>query len=239
MLVEMRTRMDGMEQRMNEKAETTTEPEVETVEREESVEDSDDSEAEKGADKAPDVSPNSIRKDLRLMAQATERLAKLQAEDAELEGEVAGATGRGRGRKSGSKMVASDTIKQRIDWPHFYVQRVVAGSRQCVEYADLTVEEFVFGFLRMLAAPECMMDKDTMLNVLEMLMQDAMDYSWKNARGFYEMLGWDVEKRVMVWSDTNRIMQQRMTFSRAVYPKEKEGKLNRKLQRHRNKHTLV
>ena len=114
MLVEMRTRMDGMEQRMNEKAETTTEPEVETVEREESVEDSDDSEAEKGADKAPDVSPNSIRKDLRLMAQATERLAKLQAEDAELEGEVAGATGRGRGRKSGSKMVASDIMQQRM-----------------------------------------------------------------------------------------------------------------------------
>ena len=60
---------------------------------------------------------------------------------------------RDRGRKSGSTLVASDLVRDRIDWPHMHVKRVIGGRRKNVEYTDLRIEEFVHGFLVMLASP--------------------------------------------------------------------------------------
>ena len=63
-----------------------------------------------------------------------------------------------------------------------------------------------------------------MLDLLEMLMQDTMDYSWIKERNFYETLGIDVEMGEMKWSDDTKIAQHRANYSRAVFPEKKEAK---------------
>ena len=56
-----------------------------------------------------------------------------------------------------------------------------------------------------------------------MIMQDTMDYSWKNASNFYETLGKEVEKGTMTWHDADTIRDYRMTYSRALFPEKKEA----------------
>ena len=199
---------------------------------------SEDSEgAEVAADNQPQreeteeaASPSSLREDARLMRQAAERLARLQIDDSDQEDELPISSRRAQGKKSGSLMLASDTVKKRIDWPHMYVRRTVGGKRRSVAYADLRVEEFVYGFLCMLENPKCKMDSKRMMTILRDMMQDTIDFTWQNALGFYEMVGVDVEYGVLLWSDTDRIKEMRMTYARTTFPDKKENKEGAKAQ---------
>ena len=143
------------------------------------------------------ATPDSLRHNIHLMAQAA---------------------------KSGSLMVATDRIKYSIDWPHMHVRRMTNGKRRTLNYAELTPEEFVYGYLTMLINPRNGMDEKIMIPLLRIVMQDTVDYSWINARNFYETLGIEVEKGDMRWEDTETIREYRMTYSRAVFPETKDGK---------------
>ena len=158
------------------------------------------------------------------MAQAAGRIAQFEGSDADDEDTTELLRGKKKGKKSGSLMVGTESVEHTIDWPHMHVRRMVSGKRKNLAYSELKMEEFVFWFLAMLKSPKCKMDKDMMLDLLQMLMQDTMDYSWCNARNFYENLGIDVEMGEMKWSDESRITQQCMAYSRAVFPEKKETK---------------
>ena len=173
-----------------------------------------------------DLMPSVLRNDVRTMRRAAERIAWLQLDDEDDEGATAMPLGRRSGKKSGANMVAADTVKKRIDWPHLYVKRRVAGTRVPVPYADIHINEFVYGFLIMLKSPKFTEDKDTMLDVLGMLMEDSMNFSWSNARGFYYMLGQDVEQGVRKWEDRGAIQEMQLLQSRAVFPDNKEAPSN-------------
>ena len=170
------------------------------------------------------MNPQMLRKDFKLMARAAQRLAELGREDLDEEDQSRWPRQRDRGKKSGSTLVASDLVRDRIDWPHMHVKRVTNGRRKNVEYTDMKVEEFVFGFIKMIRAPRNKMDSETMIDILLMLMQDTIDFSWKNALNFYEMLGLDVENGDVAWSDNAAITSMRMTYSRTVFPDKKEAK---------------
>ena len=105
-----------------------------------------------------------------------------------------------------------------------HVRRVVNGKRQNLTYSELRMEEFVFGFIAMLKSPRNKKDKNTMIDLLQILMQDAMDYSWGNALGFYESIGLEVEHGMLKWNNNARITDLPMTYSRAVFPENKEAK---------------
>ena len=109
-----------------------------------------------------------------------------------------------------------------------HVQRVVAGQRTAISYKELKVEEFVLGFLIMLDSPRGKWDKEVMLEILKMLLQDTVDFDWENARNFYQMVGLDVEAGVRRWTDMEAIRQQRIIHSRTVYPEKKESKESKK-----------
>ena len=133
------------------------------------------------------------------MRQAVRRLERLRIREfdkAELDGQT---TNKAAGKKSGSVLTATDKVVKHIDWPHMYVRRMVGGQRKEVAYNDLKVEEFVHGFLNMIAAPKNNMDYKGMLDILMNLMQDAMEFSWLNARSFYQMIVQDVEQGVVKW----------------------------------------
>ena len=157
------------------------------------------------------------------MAQAAGRIARIgTAQEEEDDGQLV--THKAKGKKSGALLMASDTVEQQIDWPQMHVKRVVGGKRENVAYTDLSVEEFVYGYIAMILTPRNNLDMLTMVKLLSILMQDAMDYSWNNARGFYDSIGWAVENGEMKWTDTDAIRDMQMMYSRTVFPDKKEQK---------------
>ena len=102
--------------------------------------------------------------------------------------------------------------------------RMVQGSQKPVPYKELKVEEFVYGFIKMLRAPNNKLDLLGMIDILSMIMQDTVDFSWNNARRFYEKVGLDVEKAGLAWTDMNRINGMRLVYSRTIFPEVKDNK---------------
>ena len=172
------------------------------------------------------ITPESLRSDVKAMQRAAQRIASYRMDDEDdFEEDEDNSDGtRKNGKKSGSLRLAADKVKRDIDWPHLHINRVVAGKRVPVAYKELRIEEFVFGFLEMLDSERRKWDRDLMLNILKMCMQDAMDFSWENARAFYRLVGVDVESGVRGWTDTDGIRDLRMLHSRIVYPEAKENK---------------
>ena len=171
-----------------------------------------------------EASPVSLRKDLRLMRQAAEKLARLRMDDSDDNDMEDLPKTRDNGKKSGATMTAVQSVRTRIDWPHFYVQRMGAGKTKGVICSELKVEEFVFGFLAMLRAAKGKWEKEEMLDLLQNMMQDTMEFSWANALTFYEKLGIDIEKKLTSWASLERIRELRMTYARTVFPQKREVK---------------
>ena len=172
---------------------------------------------EEEVEEEPDIAPatvQTLRKDLRVMSQAARRLAQLKMDDSDEDDLDDMPRGRHAGKKSGSVMTPTDRVKTRIDWPHWHVSRVSGGRRKNVPYAELRIDEFVYGFMLMIGDPACKWDYRMMTQILTDMMQD----SWGNAAGFYEMAALDVEKGRMKWSDKDRLNQMRMTYARTVFP---------------------
>ena len=84
--------------------------------------------------------------------------------------------------------------------------------------------EFVLGFLMMLDARKDKWDREVMLDILKMLMQDTVDFAWEKALNFYKMIGLDVEAGIRRWEDTEVIGRLRLVHSRTVFPGKKESK---------------
>ena len=169
-----------------------------------------------------------LRNDMRAMQKAVERMSQLSIKDSDDEDKTTTSRTKKNGKKSGSTMLATQIVDERIDWPQLYVVRTVAGNRTPVPYKELRIEEFVYGFLMMIDSPKCKWDRDVMLEILKMLMQDTMDFAWENARAFYEMVGVDVEYGLKKWDDTEAIMKARLLHSRTVLPEKKENKETKK-----------
>ena len=222
LLRQLKRQMDAMEENMKEMQEARR---VETEERNSAVVpvESQQQNSAAGSDMQI-VHSATLRNDIRAMQRAAQRIA--QFKDDQLEEDELGATNKStsNGKKSGSLLVAADRVDNRIDWPHMYVTRGSAGSRIPVPYKELKVDEFVFGFLEMLDSPKFKWDREMMLKIFKMLMQDSMDFAWENARGFYGLLGVDVESGVKEWTDTEAIRDMRMLHSRIVLPEKKETK---------------
>ena len=172
------------------------------------------------------ATPDSLRRNLQLMAQAAGRLAQLGDDDREDEENGTLSLTKTRGKKSGSVMVATEIVRRVIDWPHLHVCRRVNGHSKNLTFKELKPEEFVCGFLVMLKNTRNRMNRDVMLEILEMVMQDTVDYSWNNGREFYEKLGLEVEKGALEWNDDERIRSYRANYSRVIFPEKKEAREN-------------
>ena len=108
------------------------------------------------------------------------------------------------GKKSGSLIVAGESVIECIDWPHLYVTWMVNGRRKGVPYTDLRV---------MIESPLCKWDYRVMTRVFRIIMQDAMNISWPFVLALYKTIGVDVGKGVMEWDDIERINEYRSNYS--------------------------
>ena len=170
-----------------------------------------------------DITPTTLRQRAPLMKKAADRLTRVRWQDDDSETTAETTRNKSGGKKSGSILVAAETVEERIDWPHMYVTRMAAGKRKGVSYSDLTSEEFVLGYVHMLQAPHCNWDTKEMLTLLGVVMQHSVEYSWENARAFFQDIGIGVEKDRMGWSDEAKIMNLRFTHSRNRGPERREN----------------
>ena len=112
----------------------------------------------RGGSDTETATTQSLRTNLRLMAQAAGRIAQLEGSDADDDDLTELTKSRKKGKKSGSLMVGTDSVEHTIAWPHMQVRRTVNGARKSLAYKELKVEEFVYGFLVMRRSPKCTMD---------------------------------------------------------------------------------
>ena len=165
----------------------------------------------------PKATPDTVRQDHEVMAEAMARMAEWGLdEDGMIDKTDVPRKWRNRQRKSGAVSTGMDSIKVFVDWPHFHIQK---GPKQIApELSDITAEEFVLGYLRMLDDPDSQFDRERMLSILKDILEDSVDFGWERAKAFYTMLGRQVEQRRLLWSDTEQILKLRLTHSRVSIP---------------------
>ena len=128
LLLEIRGRMDNFDQRLQRVEEKGSE--TSSIAQEEPPMDRAEMEETPNVDtrREEDTTPQSLMKDITLMAEAASRIAQLQMNEYNEVQEGTGITVRkAHAKKSGSVMMASDIVQQTIDWPHLHVRRMEAG----------------------------------------------------------------------------------------------------------------
>ena len=164
-----------------------------------------------------ELTPQSLRKDRVTMDAVAAKLAEWGVVEDEAQPSTSGVlTWRAGAKKSGAVSKGTDNIKKVIDWPHFHIRQ--GPKRTVPTFEEISSHEFVLGFLRMIRDPASKYDKDRMLEVLSDVMEDTIDFGWENAKGFYNMVGQDIEQNKLDWNDKQALLQMRLTHSRTVLP---------------------
>ena len=98
-----------------------------------------------------------------------------------------------------------------IDWPHLYVYR--GADRRPAQYSELTLAEFVHGYLSMLDNPRNNFSREVMLNILKDMTLDTALYGWPQIRNFYRILASSIEMARFDWCDANQIAALRLQYA--------------------------
>ena len=98
--------------------------------------------------------------DQRTADAVSNRLVQLSLDDSDHSSESA----KKKDKKSGISRTVEDLVLSEIDWPHLYVYR--GQDRKPAIYNDLTLAEFIFGYILMINNPRSMLDKELMLHTL-------------------------------------------------------------------------
>ena len=109
--------------------------------------------------------------------------------------------------KSGRVKTASDFIKIEVEWPHYHVYRG-GGGRKPAAYDELTVEEFVHGYLATVLEGKLSSSvQQLMLQHLRYLMWDAAEFSFDAARSCHSIVLQHLEQRRLTWADQDKLQE--------------------------------
>ena len=78
-------------------------------------------------------------------------------------------------------------------------------NRQRISYDQLSLTQFVQGFVKNILDESDQNCREQMLVYLSDLMEDATDFTWANAKAAHAVLLCDMERGVLDWSHTSRI----------------------------------
>ena len=113
-----------------------------------------------------------------------------------------------RSKRSGAVRVATDCIIWDIDWPHYHTER--GPGRAPVQYDDLTIAEFVAGYMHIVNSPKITpMVRDNMLIHLQNLMVDATRQMWHVVRHFHRTVLVHMEMGLLTWENMDIIKEMR------------------------------
>ena len=156
---------------------------------------------EQGNQLIPMVS--ALRENNHINACVNRRLAELGIAEDDCEGATDINRRKQRGKKSGLSRTIEDQVIRDIDWPHLYVYR--GTDRKPAQYNELTLAEFVHGYLSMIDNPRNNLSREVMLNILKDMTLDATLYGWPQIRNFYRILASSIEMARFDWNDTIQI----------------------------------
>ena len=94
-------------------------------------------------------------------------------------------------------------VNKRVAWPH---EHILGGhSHQRVTYDQLSLTQFIQGFVKNIIGEKDRDCKDKMLHYLGDLMEDATDFSWSSAKSAHAVLLCEMERGSVDWFNTDRI----------------------------------
>ncbi len=218
--------IDSMDARLekvegNGETEGETESETEHQEEDKGSEDTEEEQREKVV--------KDLQTDKQIQAAVKQRLRELQLasdDDEDLSDDGAGGGAAAfiskRGKKSGRARTANERIKKEVDWPHFHIYR--GSDMEPAKYGDLTVQEFVNGFLASRKyCDETLATRERMLEHLQEMMQDAADYPWANVRNYHGIVLHQFEMGRLTWADRGRIQQLRRMYAQTTRGSHLDG----------------
>ena len=112
-------------------------------------------------------------------------------------------------------------VEKKVAWP----QDVILGgaNRQRVSYDQLSLTQFVQGFVRNVVEENDQCVKDKMLLYLSDLMEDATDFAWVNAKAAHAVVLCEMERGVLDWHDTDRLDRLRRAHAQKHVTQIKHG----------------
>ena len=94
-------------------------------------------------------------------------------------------------------------VKKVVDWPQHFI---LTGNRKSrPSYDDLTVMQWVSGFVRCIQEEKSGDARASMLDYLGNLMEDASDFSWESAKASHAVVLTNMEADRLQWSDTEKL----------------------------------
>ena len=101
-------------------------------------------------------------------------------------------------------------------WPH---ESILGGvNRQRVMYDQLTLTQWVQGFLKNILEESCNERKDIMVSYLSDLMVDATDFSWQGAKAAHAVLLCELERGSLQWEYMDQMDQIRRAHAQKHVP---------------------
>ena len=161
------------------------------------------------------INPEVLKRNAELVELTNRRLQELDIMDSHYQDVLNfGNNIQTRGKRSGSVSKASDQIRNSIDWPHFHVFRGI--NMMPSSYEEMSLEEFILGYVRMLRDSDSQFDNSIMLEMLENLMEDTIDFKWSNAKAFFRSVGLEIERGKLSWDNAMEIQKRRLIQCRVV-----------------------
>ena len=121
-----------------------------------------------------------------------------------------------RGRKlknvCGRDLTIENCQGHHTPWPQFYVFDFIEGKG--AHYDDLTVQEFVYGFVQMIIDPQWADDSKYLLRYLARFLEDVKDKpnDWEELRKLHAMIATLIEKKAIKWSSRTAIDRLKARF---------------------------
>ena len=95
------------------------------------------------------------------------------------------------------------TVKKSVDWPQNFILTGTHKTRPT--YDDLSITQWVSGFVRCIQEEKSENTKASMLDYLGNIMEDASDFSWDSAKACHAILLTNMEADRISWNETEKI----------------------------------
>ena len=94
-------------------------------------------------------------------------------------------------------------VKKSVDWPQHFILTGTHKTRP--SYDDLTITQWVSGFVRCMQEEKSEQNRTCMLDYLGNIMEDASDFAWDSAKACHAVILTNMEADRLNWTDTDKI----------------------------------
>ena len=106
------------------------------------------------------------------------------------------------------------TVKHKVPWPQNHI--LAGASKSRVTYDSLSTFQWVSGFCAIIRDESNVVTKNSMLEYLSELMDDAQDFGWTSAKGAHAVLLCRMEEGKVNWAMTEKIDRIRRAHAQKV-----------------------